>query len=391
MNNFNFISPTKIYFGKDKELEIGKILKSLGSARILIIYGMNSVIKSGLLDAVTNLLNEENIEYVLFGGVRANPTREKVLSGVKFAKEKKIDFILALGGGSVIDCSKSIGVGYYYDGDPFDFNCYKAKPTKTIPVGVILTIAAAGSELSNSCVIQDDALGMKKGFNDDLVRPVFVIEDPVLTFTTPKYQTACGITDIMMHTLERYFSNSGKFELADDLAVGLLKSVVSAGIFAINNPNDYDSRACLMLASSYSHNGLTSLGKANKFPCHYLEHILSGLYPNVAHGAGLAVIFPAWCEQYIIEDSIKMNRLTKELFHIDCKNDIEGAKIFIIEIKEYFSKLGMPSCFSELGLVNVNVDDLIEQYAKNGTRVIDHGTKPLDQTLARQIFNLCNK
>ena len=390
MIDFNFISPTKIYFGKNKENEIGNIIKSYGFKNIMIVYGMNSVIKSGLLDKVTTLLKKNDIAFILFGGVRANPTREKVLEGVKLAKENKVDLLLAIGGGSVMDCSKSIGVGYYYDKDPFDFNMHIAKPTRTLPVGVILTIAASGSELSNSCVIQEDSTGMKKGFNNDIIRPLFVIEDPLLTYTTPRFQTSCGIIDMMMHTFERYFSLSDNNEIADEFAQGILKSVYDAGLIANKEPTNYEARATLMLASSLSHNGLTSIGKVFQFPCHYLEHILSGVYPSVAHGAGLAVIFPAWLEEYQEVDSKKMAKLAKIIFDIDCKSEKEGATIFLAKIREFFALLGMPSNFKELGIANADIDRLTEQFLLNGTRVIDHGSKPLDQALAKKIFLKCN-
>jgi alcohol dehydrogenase YqhD (iron-dependent ADH family) len=392
MIDFDFVSPTKIFFGKEKENNVGDIIASYGYKNILIVYGQHSVIKSGLLDKVCDSLKKSNVNYLLFGGVRANPTTELVHEGLTLIKEAQIDLILAVGGGSVIDVAKSIGCGYFYNGDPFDFNMYLAKPTKCLPIGVILTIAASGSELSNSCVIQDDARAMKKGFNNDIIRPLFAIEDPELTYTCPQYQTSCGIVDIMMHTLERYFSDSDEIEMADDFAVALLKNVVSAGKIVQNFPNNYEARSVLMLAGSLSHNGLTSIGKNNKFPCHYLEHILSGLYPEVAHGAGLAVIFPNWAESYLSEeaDINKMSVLAKELFHCNCNSKIESAKMFIAKIREYFTLLGMPSNFEELGLNDVSVFKLGEQFAINGTRAIGHGKKPLDQTLAIEIFARCN-
>lgn len=388
MENFEFVSPTKIFFGKNKEDEVGKIISSYGFKKVMIVYGMNSIKKSGLLEKVISKLEENEISYIEFGGVRANPTIQKVIEGVKIAKDNKIEMILAIGGGSVIDTSKSISVGYYYDSNPFDFNLYVARPQKSLPIGCILTISAAGSELSNSCVIQDDVSGMKKGFNSDVIRPLFSIENPELTYSTPRYQTSCGIVDIMMHTLERYFA-SGVADLSDNIAVGLLKSVYDAGKIVNEDPSNFEGRATLMLASGLSHNGITGLGKNFKFPCHYLEHILSGLYPNIAHGAGLAVIFPYWAEEYVDIDYKKMAKLDNVIFHNHCLDEHEGAKMFILHIKEYFKSLDMPSSFKDLNIAESDINRLVEQFRINGTRVIDHDGKPLTESVAESIFKRC--
>lgn len=390
MQSFNFISPTKVLFGKHKVEEIGKELKQLGSAVILVVYGMNSVVKSGLLDKVLSLLKDQGFKVLCFGGIRSNPEISKVREGVKIAKENYVDTVLAIGGGSVIDAAKSIAASVSYSGDPFDFNLYKAVPSKVLPIAVILTISAAGSELSSSCVIQDDNTGMKKGFNSDLVRPQIAIEDPSLTFSVSPYQTAVGIVDILMHTLERYFSTSASYELADEFAIGLLKTVIKAGRTAIAHPDDYTARANLMLASSYSHNGITSIGKAYKMPCHALEHILSGLYPEIAHGAGLAVIFPAWAKEYQNEECKKMAVLAKELFACRFSSIKDGAIMFVQSIEKYFKELQMPLTFGDLGIQNVDINKLLEQFVKNGTRAVDHRSKPLDVNVAKSIYERCN-
>ncbi|MEG1565526.1 MAG: iron-containing alcohol dehydrogenase [Bacilli bacterium] len=389
MLNFEFCSPTRVLFGRNKEEEIGAKLKELGSAVVLIVYGQSSVIKSGLLAKVTASLEVSGIRYIELGGVRINPNTSFVELGREAVKKHYIDTILAVGGGSVIDVAKAISVNAFYRGNVFDFNDHKAQPQRAIPVAVILTVAGAGSELSSSCVIQDDKRKMKKGFNTDLVRPVLVIENPELTYTVSKYQTAVGTVDILMHTLERYFSTSSKIELADEFAIGLLKTVIKSGIIVYNKPMDYDGRANLMLTSSYSHNGITSIGKKYKMPCHYLEHVLSGIYPEVAHGAGLAVIFPAWAEEYMIVEKQKMARLARELF--DCKftSNIEGARLFIDNIKAYFEKLEMPSTFKDLGIENVNIEELLNQFVANGTRAVDHRCKPLDVDVAKVIYERC--
>ena len=244
---FNYKIPTEIIFGPKKEEEIGKVLLRYNAKNVLIIIGKNSVVKSGLLNRVIKSIENENITYEILRGVRANPTYELVQAGKDIVIEKGIDFLLPIGGGSVIDTAKCIAVNALYNGDIKDFNLHLAVPEKALPVGVILTIAAAGSEMSTSCVIQDDETGVKKGFNSDVVRPVFVIEDPELTYSVNKEQTAYGVVDILMHTLERYFTKSDEFELADELALGVLKNVIDVGVKAYNNPEDYDARARLML------------------------------------------------------------------------------------------------------------------------------------------------
>ena len=289
MIDFDIHLKTKVFFGADKEKEVGEILSSYDAHRVLIVIGQGSVKKSGLLDVVIDSLKKNNIEFAILEGIRPNPVIEGVREGLALAKEFKPDFLLPIGGGSVIDTAKSIACGYYYDGDPFDFNRHVAKPQKALPIGVILTISAAGSEMSNSCVIQNDETQEKMGFNNDLVRPTFAIEDPKLSFSVNQYQTACGIVDTMMHTLERYFQPSAQNEPADGFAEAVLRSVIKAGQKVVRNPEDYESRAVLMLMSSFSHNGLTNMGKPVAMTVHKLEHALSGMYPSIAHGAGLAV------------------------------------------------------------------------------------------------------
>ncbi|MDD4154190.1 MAG: iron-containing alcohol dehydrogenase, partial [Bacilli bacterium] len=272
MLDFNFVSPTKLFFGREKEKDVGAIIKSFGFKKILFHYGTGSIKASGLFDKIVDSLKNSGIEYVELGGVRVNPTHSLVRAGVYLAQKEQIDMILAVGGGSVIDSAKSIAVGYYYDGDPFDFNLHKAQPKKALPVGVVLTIAAAGSELSASCVISNDETNVKSGFNTDLNRPLFAICNPELTYSVSKYQTGCGIVDIISHSFERYFSPSEHKELSDEFALSVIRHVIEVGKRAIDNPKDYDARASLMLASTFSHNGITGLGKKTSMPIHYLAH-----------------------------------------------------------------------------------------------------------------------
>lgn len=385
---FVFYTPTKLFFGENQENNIGSILSSYNVKKVLIVYGLQSVVKSGLLDKVITKLDEEKISYSFLSGVRPNPTIELVRKGIKLLKEEKADFILAIGGGSVMDTAKLMATGYYYDGDPFDISLKKYIPKKAFPLGVICTIAASGSEMSNSCVIQDDILGLKMGYSNDLNRPLFAICNPRLTFSVSLYQTAVGVVDILMHTLERYFSPSTKNEIADDFAIALLKKVMNAGEIAYNDPTDYDARATLMLLSSFSHNGLTSIGKKYILSVHQIEHALSATYVNVSHGAGLAVLFPAWCKYYLDIETEKLSFLGEQLFNLHLKSKKENAIMCIIEFEKYFKKLNMPTTFKELGIDNPDIELMANRFSLNGTRVVDHIGKPLDRQAAIEIYKL---
>ena len=389
MIDFDLSIKTKLYFGPNKENLIGDILQEYSFNNVLIVIGQSSVKKSGLLDRVLASLNEKKIKYTVFEGVRPNPTVENVKEGLKLAKEFKPDILLAIGGGSVIDTAKSIAASYYYDGDPFDFNLHKAKPQKVLPVGVILTISAAGSEMSTSCVIQDDKTGVKMGFNSELIRPLFAIENPELTFGVNKYQTSCGIVDIMMHTLERYLQPSSNNEPADGFAEALLKSVIKAGQVIVRNPEDYESRVVLMLMSSMSHNGLTKIGKPFGMPVHQLEHALSGMYPSVAHGAGLAVLWPSWAKYYVEYEVDKFDQYARNVWGSQIQdkeaNALQGIKL----TEEFFKYLGMPSRLMEFRVGMIDVDGLVNLLTNNGTRVVAHRTKPIDKEVAEAIYRSC--
>ena len=389
MKDFNIITPTKIFFGKGKEKMVGKIIKEYGYKKVLIHYGQNSVIKSGLLDNVKSYLDNENIEYITLGGVLPNPDVSLVKEGINLCKENKIELILALGGGSVIDSSKLISHGVYYNGDPYDISLKKVESKNHLPVGVILTLAAAGSEMSTSCVISSRELEKKKGFNTDLNRPLFAIENPELTYSVSKYQTACGITDIISHTFERYFNSSDKFELADSFAEGLIKTVMEAGIECIKNPTSYNARASLMLASSYSHNGITSLGKDSFMPIHQLEHELSARYPSIAHGAGLAVLTPSWMKCVYKKDENKFIKFAVNVLNLT--KDLPTEEIILKSIekmKEFYHIIGMPSSLSELGVKKEDLKLMSETLTNNGNFVFPSNV-PLDYNLALEIYENC--
>ena len=387
--DFEFVSPTKIYFGNNKEQLIGQICNEYGYKRAYIVIGQGSVKRNGLLDRVLSSLDEAKVKYQVLEGVRPNPTIDLCHKGIEEARIFAPDVILAIGGGSVMDTAKNIAAGYFYVGDSFDFNLHKVKPKKALPIGVILTISASGSELSNSCVIQDDKTQIKRGFNCDLVRPVFAIENPKLTYSVSKVQTAYGIVDMMMHTLERYFNPSSENEPADGFAEALLRSVVSAAKKVVNNPTDYDSRAVLMLMSSLSHNGITSIGKGSLLYVHQLEHAVSGVYPDVAHAAGLAVLFPAWAKYYVDYDTDKFDSLARNVFGLNKKNKLENAKAGIAELEKLFASLDMPKTFKDLGIENPDVEKLVDIITDNGEKVIKHPKKDMDKEVLTAIFNSC--
>ena len=387
-NNFIFNLPTKIYFGKDSHLQIGQIIKEYGFKNVLVLYGMNHVKRSGLLDLVLGLLKKENINYVTFGNIRTNPTIENVNEGLKLAKENNIDFILPIGGGSVIDCGKLISTAYFYNGNPFDISLGKFKPIKRIPLGVILTVVGSGSEMSNSCVVQDDNLGIKSGYSSELNKPIFAICNPELTYTVSKKQTSIGIVDTLMHTLERYFSYSiSDVEPSDYFAISLIKNVVDCSYKIFDCLDDYNLRSSLMIMSSFSHNGVTSIGKDYVMPVHKLEHVISALYPNVSHGEGLSILFLAWAKYYYIYDIEKFALLGEKIFHLAFKSKYENAKMCVIAFEQYFKWLGMPTTFTDLNL-DIDIKLLLNKLRESGIRKIDHKNKYLDENVARIIYKM---
>lgn len=380
MIDFDFVAPTRVVFGKDVENKLGDILLSYDIKSVLLVYGGGSILRNGLYAALTKQMREKGISYDELSGIRANPTLESVVKGVAMTRSKGYDLILAVGGGSVIDAAKAIGVGHYYDGDPFDFNLKKAVPKRTIPVGVVLTISSAGSETSNSCVISNDKTNIKQGFNSDLIRPLFALENPELTYTVSPYQTAVGFCDTMMHSLERYFGDSDPLQLADDWALDLVANTMKAGTIALKDPFDYQARASLMLNSSLSHNGYTGIGKKYAFVVHPLEHALSGYRPDIAHGAGVALLFSAWANYVAPKHPDKFVLMAKRIFNLEGKDDLETAIMGIAAMKGFFHSVGMPVSFKEVGIDESDIEILADLASGNGTRVI--GCYP--QSLNRQ-------
>jgi alcohol dehydrogenase YqhD (iron-dependent ADH family) len=389
MIDFDFVNPTRIIFGKNSEDKIGSVLSSYHFKRVLLIYGGGSIKKSGLYDKVISKLDEEGIFHVEMGGVTPNPDVKYSRLGVGIARDNQVDCLLAIGGGSVVDCAKSIGVSYYYDGDPFDFNTYKVEAKKCLPIGVILTIASAGSESSNSCVISNSETNVKQGFNNDLVRPLFAIEDPLLTYSVSPYQTAAGITDIMMHSLERYFNVSDEMQLADEWALSLIKNVMDAGKIVMKDPTNYDARATLMLDSSLSHDGLTSLGKKSAFVVHPLEHALSGYKSDITHGAGIAICFLGWAKYVVKKIPAKFARLETLLFNKSSESEEKTAIMFITDLRDFYLSIGMPTKFSDVGLTKKDIAPLANLATRNGTHVIGYYPQPLDRQAIIDIYSNC--
>lgn len=358
MKNFNYYAPTNVLFGKGTENEVGALIKNEGCKKVLIHYGGGSVIRSGLMDKITTCLDENNIEYVMLGGVVPNPRLSLVYDGIELAKKEKVDFILAVGGGSVIDSAKAIGYGVSNGGDVWDFYNFKRKATKCLPIGVVLTIAATGSEMSYSSVITNEDGWIKRGYSNNLGRPKFAVMNPELTMTLPHYQTACGVVDIMMHTMERYFAFDGNMALTDGIAECLIKTVMQSAKVLEENPNDYNARAEIMWAGSLSHNGLTSCGgDGGDWMPHKMEHEIGGIF-DVAHGAGLAAIWGSWA-RYVYKNCPKrFEKFAVNVMDVQPqKNDDKTAILGIEKMEQFFKEIGMPTSIKELG-INPSDDDL---------------------------------
>ena len=390
MQNFDFYTPTRMIFGKDTQKQVGKIVKEYGFKKVLVHFGGASAKKSGLLDQVTDALEAEGIAYVTLGGVQANPTLAMAKEGIELCKKEGVDMILAVGGGSVIDSSKCIadGVGNP-DTDVWNFFIGQGAPKKALPVGVILTLSASGSEMSASCVITNEEQGLKRGFNSVTHRPLFSICNPELTYTVSKFQTGCGTVDIMMHTLERYFSLGGDTPLTDRIAEGLLKTVIEAGKVADKEPDNYEARASLMWAGSLSHNGLTGLGRDFFMQVHQLEHELSGMYPRIAHGAGLSALWPSWARYVCAGDVNRFARYAVNVWNIDMdfENPMNTAVAGIQATEDFFKSLGMPTSLKELDVEPEKIEEMAVKCTNYGKRTLT-GIKVLGKEEMMEIYRM---
>ena len=373
MDNFIYDTPTKVYFGKGQELEVGRIIKGYNAKKVLIHYGGKSAKASGLIDKVTKALNDEGIAYVELGGVKPNPELSLVREGIKLCQAEGVDFVLAVGGGSVLDSSKDIANGVANpDVDVWDFSLGKASPKKTLPKGAILTLSAAGSEMSNSCVITDTEHEDKRGYGSPCNRMNFAIENPELTFTVNEFQTACGAVDIAMHTIERFFMPGENTYLTDSIAIAVIKSVMKAGIDCLNDPEDYDARANMMWASSLAHNGLTQCGRAFQLTVHQFEHEVSGMYPQVAHGDGLAAIWSSWARYVYPANINRWLQYAHEVWNIDI--DYENPEKTIEEAIDsqelYYESIGMHTNLKDLGVKEEDLEVLANRCSRGKTRTL---------------------
>ncbi|MDG2953374.1 iron-containing alcohol dehydrogenase [Bisgaard Taxon 10/6] len=365
MQNFNYFTPTRIIFGKNTEQQTGELIKAQGCKKILIHYGGRSAKKSGLLDRIKASLDNAGIAYTELGGVVPNPLLSLVYQGIDLCKKEKVDFILAVGGGSVIDSAKAIAYGVAEpDKDVWELYDRKRQAAACLPVATVLTIAAAGSEMSPSSVITKDEGGIKRGYSNDLSRPKFSILNPELTMTLPAYQTASGNADILMHTMERYFTPHNTMEITDSIAEGLLKTVMKNARILVNDPRNYEARAEIMWSGSLSHNGLTGCGGGQgDWATHMLEHELSGLF-GVTHGAGLAAIWGHWA-RYVYKDCLpRFERFAVQVMGVTAADNAEQTALKGIEaMEDFFRSIGMPTNLSELG-VNAGAEQIAEMARK---------------------------
>ena len=363
MDNFNFYSPTEFVFGRDREYECGKYVKKYGGTKVLIHYGGGSAVKSGLLDRVKASLDNENIPYVLLGGVKPNPRDTLIYEGIELCRKENVDFILSVGGGSCIDSSKGIACGVPYEGDFWDFYEKKASVQKALPIGTVLTIAAAGSEGSGGSVVTKEDGMLKRDTGSDLLRPRFSILNPQLTCTLPAYQTACGATDIMAHVFERYFTNTKEVEITDRLCEAVLITMVKETPRVIADPDNYEARANIMWAGTVAHNDIVGVGRSQDWNSHGIEHELSGLY-DCAHGAGLAVVMPAWMEFVYKHDVMRFAQMATRVFGcpMNFENPEDTALKGIYAFRRFLHDIGMPINFEELGAKAEDIPVLIEKF-----------------------------
>lgn len=373
MENFNYYTPTRVVFGRGTESETGTLVKDQGCSKVLVHYGSGSVVRSGLLDRVYRSLDEAGISYVSLGGVVPNPRLSLVYEGIELCRKEGVDFILAVGGGSVIDSAKAIGYGLANEGDVWDFYEGKRMPSGCMPIGVVLTISAAGSEMSNSSVITNENGWLKRGCNTDYGRVKFAVMNPEITMTLPKYQTASGCVDIMMHTMERYFNQSENMELTDGISEHLIRTVMRNAKILMDEPDNYDARAEVMWAGSLSHNGLTGCGTdGGDWASHQLEHELGGMF-DVAHGAGLAAVWGSWARYVLDARPARFAQFAVNVMGVEPgADDTETALKGIAAMEEFYRSIEMPVCVKDMGIemTEEQMQELAEKCSFFGKRMI---------------------
>ena len=388
MKDFNYYAPTEVVFGENSEEQVAALVKKYGGTKVLVHYGGKSAERSGLLDKICGLLTDGGIAFKKLGGVVPNPRLSLVHEGIKLCREEGIDFILAVGGGSVIDSSKAIAYGVPYEGEVWDFYLGKDKATEMLPVACVLTIPAAGSEMSEASVITNEDGDVKLGYSNNLSRPKFAIMNPKRTFTLPPYQTAAGVTDMMMHTMERYFTKDDDMDLTTDIAETMLRSMKDAIFSVLKNPEDYRYRAQIMWGGSLMHNGLTGCGVTDDWATHQLEHELSGMF-DVTHGAGLAAIWPSWARYVMHENLSRFVRFAVNV--MDVPNDFtdpEGTALKGIEAMErFYHAIGMPINIKELIGKDIT-DEEIKEMTRKCSRNYQHTCGQLKVLKAEDMENI---
>ena len=388
MEDFEFVSPTHFVFGRAAEQKVGAKLAERGAKHVLLHYGGGSAVASGLIERVEASLSAAGITFVKLGGVRPNPEIGLVREGVALCKEHKIDWVLAVGGGSVIDSAKAIANGACIDEDVWELFETKRPNPNVLPIAVVLTIPAAGSEASKNTVISNDALQRKTGYANNFQRPKLAFMNPELTFTLPAYQTAAGITDMFCHLLERFFDDVGAVPVTDNLNLSLMKTVRAEAPRVLTNPEDYDARANIMWAGMLCHQGLAGVGRHEDWATHGLEHELSALNPQITHGAGLAVMFPAWMEYVHGENPARFAFYGREVFGLTPTGNTEADALSAIdETRAFFASLGMPTTLEELGLGENDIEKMIPTLRKNKGEVFG-SFKKLTMDDARAIYQL---
>jgi len=380
MNNFTYCTPTEYIFGRGVENEVGALASQKLGRKILLVYGGSFAERSGLLDRVRHSLSDAGVEFVELGGIQPNPTDNRVYEGIDLGRRANISGVLAVGGGSVIDTAKAIAGGIPYDGDFWDFWAGKAVMTEALPVGTVLTIAAAGSEGSGNSVITKLDGGHKVSLRTNVLRPLFSMLDPELTESLPPFQTACGIVDMMAHIMERYFSNTPDCEVTDRLCEATLISIINMAPAVLADPHDYPARANIMWAGTVAHNGMLGVGREEDWSSHAMEHEISALY-GVSHGAGLAVVFPAWMEYASRLNPSKIEQLGRRVF------GVESAAAAIVALRKFYKSLGMPLTMGELGVSAPDIDLMVKKLHQTKGQMFGAYIR-LDESATRQIYHL---
>ncbi|WP_418698048.1 iron-containing alcohol dehydrogenase [Bacteroides sp.] len=394
MKDFNYYAPTQVVFGAGSEEQTGKLVKQYGGTKVLVHYGGKSAERSGLLDKVCCLLEAEGIGYIKLGGVVPNPRLSLVHQGIELCRREKVDFILAVGGGSVIDSAKAIGYGVPYNGEVWNFFTGAAKPESCLPIGTVLSIPAAGSEMSDSAVITNEDGDIKMGYSNNICRCKFAVMNPERTYTLPAYQTACGVVDIMMHTMERYFSHDDDMTLTDELAEGLLRTVKDSALEVLQAPEDYRHRAQIMWAGSLAHNDLTGCGTTSDFATHQLEHELSAMF-DVAHGAGLAALWCSWARYVYKENVSRFVRFAVNVMGVanDFTDPEHTALLGIKRMEDFYRTIGMPVSIKELigrEISEEEIEEMVRKCSHGGSLIIGNFKKLASQDM-KNIYHLASK